>query len=246
MWPAVALDDAVADEEAEARAVHALRREEGLEDARAHLLGHPRAGVREEQRAGARRRRRQLIDEPAARGHRVDGVDDEVDEDLAQLRGVAARVQSRASHLDRHVVAQAARARVVLPARARDLDGVAQKLAHVRPPRAPRPGVWRAKERMRRTVAAASSAAVRMMSSPRATSSSRGRAAQELRAAEDGGERVVEVVRDARGELAERAQLVGLRGALALLPLLGHVARDGEHARRAAVDDERRRSPMTT
>ena len=67
------------------------------------------------------------------------------------------------------------------------------------------------------------------------------RAPEQLGAAEYGGERVVEVVRDAGGELPQRAQLVGLRGALALQPLLGHVARDREDPRRAALDDERRR-----
>jgi hypothetical protein len=40
-------------------------------------------------------------------------------------------------------------------------------------------------------------------------------ALDELRVAEYGGEYVVEVVSDARGELAERAQLVRLSGALA-------------------------------
>ena len=66
------------------------------------------------------------------------------------------------------------------------------------------------------------------------------RAPEQLGAAEYGGERVVEVVRDAGGELPQRAQLVGLRGALALLPLLGHVARDAEHSGRATVNDQRR------
>src|SRR5205807_10411517 len=66
-------------------------------------------------------------------------------------------------------------------------------------------------------------------------------AAQQLGATEYGGERVVEVVRDAGGELAQGAQLVGLRGALALLSEFGHVARYREHARGAPLDDERRR-----
>ena len=70
---------------------------------------------------------------------------------------------------------------------------------------------------MRRTVAAASSAAVVDDVEAAGRVGVAGRAAQKLRAPEDGGERVVEVVRDARSELAQSAQLVGLRGALALL-----------------------------
>src|SRR5437763_9646444 len=66
-------------------------------------------------------------------------------------------------------------------------------------------------------------------------------ASQQLGATEYGCERVVEVVRDAGGELSQSAKLVGLRGALALLPKLRHVARYREHARGAPLDDERRR-----
>jgi hypothetical protein len=96
--------------------------------ARTHALVHPHARVGEEQAQALAAAAAAYVEAPA-RGHRVDGVDDEVDEDFAQLRRVAARVE-RVVALDRHVVAQAARARVVLPARARDLDGVAQKSRH--------------------------------------------------------------------------------------------------------------------
>ena len=216
MWPRVSLDDAVRDEEPEPRPVHALRREEGLEHARANLVGHPRARVREEQ-AQARAASTATDVETAARGHRVDGVDDEVDEDLANSDALpCVSIEARPRYL-RHLVAQAARARVVLPARARYLDGVAQKLATSSPP-APLAG------ELVRERAYAADGGGRVLCrreddvEPAAELPAGGRAAQQLRAAEYRGERVVEVVRDARGELPERAQLVGLRGALALCP----------------------------
>ena len=87
--------DARDDREAEAVAFCFRRREQRREGARALLVGHAHAGVaeldadvrgrgavaRELERAGGDR-------EAAAVGHRLDGVEREVQEDLLELRGV--------------------------------------------------------------------------------------------------------------------------------------------------------------
>src|ERR1043166_6575351 len=86
--PAVAADDAVRDGQAQPHALHALRRKEGVEDARTHLGGHAAAGVSDGDEdllvalLGGER-------EPPARGHRVHGVEDHVDQNVAQLGGEA-------------------------------------------------------------------------------------------------------------------------------------------------------------
>ena len=68
----------------------------------------------------------------------------------------------------------------------------------------------------------------------------RGRVQQQLGAAEDGREEVVEVVRDATGELAHGLHLLGLAELLFELAARGHVAREHQ-AGRAARERERLR-----
>ena len=84
------LHDRIGDRQAEARAFFTLGGEEGIEDAPAHVLGHAdaRVGDREDDVAVILRVR---VDaqHPAPR-HRVDGVQDQVGEDLVEL--------GRASH----------------------------------------------------------------------------------------------------------------------------------------------------
>src|SRR5206468_5117723 len=58
---------------------------------------------------------------------------------------------------------------------------------------------------------------------------------EEVGVAEDHREVVVEVVRDAAGELADEGELLGTRRALLLLALAGDVADDDDRLRAAAV-----------
>src|SRR5205814_3447109 len=92
---AVALGDAETDPEAEARALLALRREEGLEDVREVLLGDSRSGIgdldlhrvgADEARGRVAMRLRRDRDDPALR-HRLGGVQHEVEDDLLDLVG---------------------------------------------------------------------------------------------------------------------------------------------------------------
>ena len=105
---AVPLHDRVGDRQAEARAFLALGGEEGIEDAPAHVLGHADAGVGDREddvavilRAGADAQR------PAPR-HRVDGVQDQVGEDLVEL-GRASHDRGYRSEVELEVQGEAAR-----------------------------------------------------------------------------------------------------------------------------------------
>src|SRR5690606_28216289 len=82
----VLLHDAVGDGQPHARAALALRREQGLEDPRPYARAHPDAGVLDlGDRPACGVGEGAEAEEPAGR-HRLHRVEDEVDEDLAQLR----------------------------------------------------------------------------------------------------------------------------------------------------------------
>src|SRR5205814_66890 len=103
--PAALLDDAVDGRQTEPRAfAFFLRREERLEDLRHDLGGHSRARVGDREphvtagRSAGTALTRISIEfdlieldvNPASRGHRIAGVDDQVDEHLLDLTGIAA------------------------------------------------------------------------------------------------------------------------------------------------------------
>ena len=94
---------------------------------------------------------------------------------------------------------------------------------------------WRSRANfwMRRTVSAPPVAAFSITSRPRRDHVDvAGAPRHELGVAEDGLEQVVEVVGDAARHLAESGEALGLVHLRLDLALRGHVAHDGEHARR--------------
>ncbi len=66
----------------------------------------------------------------AAAGHGVDGINDQVYEDFAQLGRVAADEQVT-FRVEGHIDVEAVGARFILPARAGDFDRIAQQVADV-------------------------------------------------------------------------------------------------------------------
>lgn len=82
-------DDAVNDRQAEAGAA-GFGGEERLEEAGALFLGHANAGVGESKKEEGGRKKRRADSECAAVGHRVHGVEDEVEAGLLDLRAVGA------------------------------------------------------------------------------------------------------------------------------------------------------------
>ena len=175
--------------------------------------------------------------------HRVDGVQDEVGEDLVELRRPAHHHRHRRRARARAASGRPALDLLLLPARAGDGERVADDLVEVESRRRASSGRSRANFWMRRTVSAPPVAAFSMTSRPRRTTSTLpGVLAHELGVAEDGLEQVVEVVRDAARHLSERGELLGLVHLRLELALRGRVAHDREHAlearRRAPCSDE--------
>ena len=98
--PAVLLDDAVADRQAEARALaRLLRREERVEDAAQRLGAHAGAAVAERRRHGAvatpRADAQRALRRSSVGAHRLLGVDDDVQEHLLDLVRVEHRLRQR-------------------------------------------------------------------------------------------------------------------------------------------------------
>ena len=120
--------DAVTDGESESHPADALRREERVEDARAHVLRHPlaRVGDRDDDAAVALAGREP---EHSAARHRVHGVEDHVHENVAQFGGVAEDGRARTVAEFEHDV-DARGLGGVLPARARDLARIEKELIH--------------------------------------------------------------------------------------------------------------------
>src|ERR1044072_482236 len=214
-------DDAVADGEAQPQPVFALRREERVEDARAYFRAHARAGVGD---GNFDRAVRLLGGESnlSAPRHRVHGVEDHVDENLAQL-GVVAEYERAGIYLRVNVDVHAGDFRRVFPARARDLDDVEQQLVYghqLEVPVAALPrevlyafdGLRAVLRGLRDDLQPAHD--LRLLRAHQ----------RQLRASEDAGQRVVEIVRDAGGEHAERGEFLDLRELLADALLLLDVA----------------------
>src|SRR5207247_3424887 len=124
--------DAPRDGEAETAALRTLRREERLEDPRAHLGRHADPGVldlhgRRPTHGGESERA------AAARRHRLERVVEQVREDLAQLVGVTGDFRRVA--LDADLVLHATPLGLVLPAHVRELHALAAHLAARHVPR---------------------------------------------------------------------------------------------------------------
>ena len=219
---AVPSDDAVGDGQAEAHPAHALRREERVEDLRTHLGRHPRARVAhgDEDRAAELFRREPQV---AAPRHRVHGVEDHVDQDVAQLGGVAADERARVV-AQREVDVHVRGLRRVLPARARDL-------AHVEEEPFDGDGLEVAVAPLAREVlyVADGLRAVLRGGEDDLQAAARlrvgGLRQHQLGARQYRGERVVDVVRDARGQHPQGRHLLDLRELFADALLLGDVAR---------------------
>src|ERR1051326_3790090 len=217
----VPADDAVADREAETHPGLALRREERVEDARAHILAHPGSGVGDADLdavadlAGRERER-------AAFGHRVHRVEDHVDEDFAQFARVAHDDRVRL-YLPHELDVDALGLGAILPARARDLGDFEHQAVNVERDEVLIPAlageVLYALDRLR--------AVLRRLDDDVEAAPDLAQVARlqhQLGAREDAGQRVVEVVRDAGRKLAERGELLHLRVLLAhplALGLLG-------------------------
>ena len=207
------LDDPVHHAEAEADPLlAALGREEGLEDAR-QVLRRDTLPVVPDVEPGTAGLVARRDHDAAAAGDRVAGVQDQVDQHLLDLPGVDAHRQRLARQLEAqlHVVPhqpaeqQAARAQHVVQVDVLD------------------PGHLAAGEQQQLAAERRAAADVGLDLAEQARE---GRhvlppAAQQADAAQQGLQQVVEVVRDAARELADRAQLLGLaqqlRRALQLL-----------------------------
>src|SRR5919107_2071566 len=220
--PPVAAYDAVADREPEPGALHALRGEERVEDARAHLRAHPAARVldgNDDLLVVLQGRER----EAAAAVHRLHRVEDHVDEHVAQLGRVAEHVRARAV-AEREVYLRAGGLGRALPARARYLAHVGEELVNgdrLEVSVLPLPcEVLYALDGLR--------AVARRLDDklkPASRLRVRGVLEHQLRPPADDREAVVEVVRDARGERADGRELLDLRELHAYALLLLDVAR---------------------
>ena len=206
---AVPPHDRIDHRQAESRSAFALRREERLEDPPAHRLRHTDAGVGHRQgdvpsRVAAGRDR-----QSAAVGHRVERVENQIRHQLGQRGRPAVDGLDGAEiepEIERPVVARD----LLFPARADDRDGVVDDLVHVDADEllvGPQ-----ARELL--------DAAYRLGAVHRGRLHDVQRPAHEvdvprillheLGVPEDRLEEVVEVVRDAAGQLPEGGQLLGL------------------------------------
>ena len=125
----MALDDSVADCQTQTSSLHAFGGIERFENTLANFFFHSRTGVGESESQPAQfalTANRQL----AALGHCVHGIDDQVHEHLAQFGGIT-QSQHSVFGIECNLDIQAARARFILPTRARDFDCIAQQSAHV-------------------------------------------------------------------------------------------------------------------
>ena len=187
----------------------------GIEGAPAHLGGHPDAGVPDEaldrlaepaspRSSPGSSERTPRVSGPAAR-HRVDGVQQEVQEHLAQLRRVAADRRHRLER-ERHVDERAARLRLVLPARTSDLHDLLQqrrdldrlRLLLALGAREPQDPAHRLRPVQGRPLDDLEALHDQRVGCP---------PLEELRPPEDGGEEVVEVVGDAARHLPQGSEL---------------------------------------
>jgi hypothetical protein len=201
--------------------------------------------------------RRQLHDDVAAVRHGVDRVEQQIGEDLAELRGAGADQRHGLQARD-HVDEDALGLHLLLPARARQLHGA---LDHARRIDHGLLRIGRAVELAQpphglRRVHRGRADGVQHVERLLAVVEDLGRGEQEIRESEDRHQRVVEVVRHAAGHLPERAEafvldhvrlrllelLDGLRELAVGLPDLalhraprGHVPDDGAHPDRLAV-----------
>ena len=201
--PAVTRHDAVRDRQAEAGPVLRLRREEGLEAALPDRLAHAGARVLDDAHdaiaLGPRRERQG----PALR-HRVERVEEQVQEGLPQLGGIAGHRRHR-REVEPHRVRHGARLGQVAPVRPGRLDHLADDLGDVDV----LPGTGPAHPRELLDAADRLGAVLGDVLDDLELPAQIGRvdlALQELGAPDDHGEDVVEIVGDAARHLAQRAE----------------------------------------
>ncbi len=200
---AVAAHEAVGDGETEPEPAHALRGEERLEGTPAHVLRHAGPGVGDRDHRPARLAPGADGDAAAPR-HGVHRVQDQVGDHLAELR-VAARDRRQGARLEGQLDPRPAHLGLVLPARAGQVDGLAHGRVQVERRRAGAvPGAAEgldAPHRVRGVQGRALDGAQR-----RAVFRIAVAVEQELGAPQHHRHQVVQVVRGAGGQLADRAQ----------------------------------------
>ena len=125
----MSFDDPVADSQSKSGAVRSLGCVEGLKDSLADLVCHPLARIGKAQP--------QLVAlvlatnrETASLGHRIDGIDYQIDKDLAQLRGTASHVHLVFS-IQSHIHIDAGGPRFVLPTGPGNFNCIAQQAGHI-------------------------------------------------------------------------------------------------------------------
>ena len=218
---AVAPDDAVGHAQAEARAGEALGREEGLHRALLDTGRHAGAGVHH----GTEDR---LVFRPggdrdlSAVGQRLDRVEDEVHEDFAQRRGITSGGRDIPG-LQPHVDLDPADLGFGLPAWPRHLDDFFGQFVEVH--RDPfRHGLSPAEHaHAANDFARVEHAALGDLQIARDLVLVLGAPERDLHAPEHDGQEVVQVMRDTGGQLADRAQPLGLDdAAMGALELLVH------------------------
>ena len=127
---AALLDDPVDRGEAESGSGFALRREEGLEGAVLHVGAHADAGVADDEPHGAAVAGRRRDRQPSTVRHRVERVQDQIRQHLAECRRPAVDRRHRPQvepQVERTIVAR----RALFPARPGDRDGLVDDLREV-------------------------------------------------------------------------------------------------------------------
>src|SRR5437868_1475847 len=176
--------------------------------------------------------------QPPSSRHRINRIHNQIDEHFAQFRSTAVRVMTCLS-IEHHFILKPANTRNILPTSSRYLNRIVQQAAYINQLKLLHRRLARKRlnsANSRRSVFGCGLNDVEISDQRRLLYL----APQQLRASENCSQRVVEIVRYARRELAQRAQLVSTRSALAFFFLLGDVACDSEHAGCFAFNHERR------
>src|ERR1700682_17061 len=211
------LDDPVTDAEPQSRAfTGGFRGEEGLEHALAHGRRHAMSGIRhddDDYSLLASSDHREMPDFCIAQGRFR--IDEQIQQDLLELLFVAAHLRSRLVQL--HVDLDAARARCERAKTHRVLDNrvnVHRYIACVRLPGE------------QKQIANHSDGAIRLTLDQAyrfELLSFQLVLEQQLRKCRDSGERIIELVRDARDELSDGSELLSAAKVIRNLPLFGEI-----------------------
>src|SRR6185369_12108411 len=219
------LDDSVTLAKPHSQTRLSLGRKEGLEDPMLDFLRHADAGVGEfDARVRLVRRGPNRDRNRAADRHRVERIQDHVDENFAQLRRLSVYEEIFGLRLQFDLVLDAQRFCVIAPSWARDVNRIANDVRQTK-----RDQVFFVRT-LAREVLYALNHSRRIFCGLFDDSQVLFRVRflhpgnSQLGVADHGGKRVIEIVSDARGQLAERAKLVGLLSARMLAVLFGNIS----------------------